>query len=259
MFAPAPELKVLKKMNYISDQEGIIRRFLREQNGWQSHLSRTSSFILSVLEKHETNHIVVLGSGWLLDFPLEDILSLVQKIDLVDVYFPAQILKKAAKYSKVECIKADITGGYIQSVYDQLRNTDKVFKIPEIKPDNPIFPKQGKLVISLNILNQLDILLIDYICSKIVMETEQIQSLRQILQESHINLLQEHSFILISDYKELLINRRGDVLEEKELIFTRFPQGKIVEEWDWFFDSHQLYNSRGNTLMKVKAVYSKGS
>ena len=257
MFAPAPELKILRRMNYISDQKGILRRYLREEDGWSDHLNKAGSFIKDVLQSNDFDHIVVLGSGWLLDFPIESILRSVKRISLVDVHIPPQIRRKSENLNGVEFIEADITGGFIGSVYKQLKQGRAGFTIPDDIEIPRIVPEKGKLVLSLNILNQLDILLVDYIRKKVDCDEELIMKFRRVLQESHVNMLQEHPFILMTDYMEILINSHGKVLEEKELIFTRIPSGELVREWEWQFDSKRLYNSHANTNMKVKAVFSK--
>jgi len=256
MLCPAPEKKILRRMNYISDQKGILRRFMRE-DGWKSHVDQAGSFINDVLEKNSFRHIVVLGSGWLLDFPIETALQHVEKITLVDVYFPPPVLKKAKSLANVECIAADITGGFIRSVYSQVRTSKQNFFIPgDVLPPR-IMPEKDKLVISLNILNQLDILLVDYIRLHGRYDEDSILNFRKIIQESHINMIREHSFILMTDYREILINSQGNVIEEKELVFTDFPHGDTTNEWEWQFDSHRLYNPHADTTMKVKAVFSK--
>ncbi len=259
MLSQAPERKILRRMNYISDQKGILRRYIREQGLWNSHLQNAGSFIIHVLQNHPVNHIVLLGSGWLLDFPIEKILPLVQKITLVDIYFPQEILKKAESMKGVECVAADITGGYIGTIYDSLRKLRSDFTIPDTIKSPYIEPEKGKLLISLNIMNQLDILLVDYIKSKIIISEEQILEFRKRLQEDHKKLLFDHPYILITDCHELLINSTGNILEDRELIFTELPSGDIFEEWEWLFDSHQLYNADADTVMKVKAVFSNGA
>ena len=258
MFIPAPPMKILRRMDYISDQKGIIRRYLREQEGWMEHLRNAGDFIIEVLQSNEINHVVVLGSGWLLDFPLERILKSVKKITLVDIHFPSQILKKIKIYDQVHCLFADITNGYIQAVYEQIQNSGAKFDIP-VNIDAPrIQPEKGMLILSLNILNQLDILLVDYILKKTDFDNSLIVQFRKKLQESHITMLQEHPFILITDYKEILFNNQAKVLEEKQLIFTELPSGQVSREWEWQFDSHKLYHAHANTSMKVRAVYSGG-
>jgi len=258
MLAAAPPKKILSRMDYISDQKGIIRRYLREQEGWMEHLRNAGDFIIEVLQSNEINHVVVLGSGWLLDFPIERILQTVKKVTLVDIHFPPQILKKIKIYDQVQCLSADITNGYIQAVYEQIQNSGTKFDIP-VNIDAPrIQPEKGMLILSLNILNQLDILLVDYILKKTDFNDLLIARFRKNLQASHIAMLKDHPFILMTDYKEILFNSQGKVIEEMQLLYTELPSGQLSREWEWQFDSHRLYHAQANTSMKVRAVFSGG-
>ena len=57
-------------MGLLKDQEGIMKRYLRENDGWKEHLERSRSFLLDAFPyKSSTKQdtLLVLGSGWLLD------------------------------------------------------------------------------------------------------------------------------------------------------------------------------------------------
>ena len=62
---------ILKKMGYLADQYEIIHRYHREQGGWDSHLKNCREYITKKGTKHNVKEITILGSGWLLDVPLE--------------------------------------------------------------------------------------------------------------------------------------------------------------------------------------------
>ncbi len=257
MLSPAPENKILRRMSYISDQVGILNRYAREQEGWDDHINNSVRFINEVLNEFAASQIVVLGSGWLLDFPLDRIASSGAKIILVDVCFPPQLIRKIQNFDNVKCLRADITGGYIKSVYEQVKKNKGDFYIPAEIPLPNIKPEEGKLLISLNILNQLDILLVDYIKRNLNSDEMVILEFRKLLQESHINMLKKHPFILVTDCTEIIINKGGQKVGEKELIFTSLPEGEKSHNWEWQFDTHGLYNSHADTHMKVKSVFSK--
>lgn len=257
MFTPAPDKKILRRMGYISDQEGIMRRYLREANGWNEHLRNSARFIIDSINETDTDNLVVLGSGWLLDFPIGEIPSRVRKISLVDVNFPSLVIKKVKDMKGVECITADITGGYIEMIYNLMKAGAKNFRLPSQLPVPRISPEKGKMILSLNLMNQLDILLVDYLQKFGVTDDSLIMNLRKNLQSDHINMLKDHPFILITDYMEVLMNSRGKIVEEKDLIHVPFPGGDRSAQWAWLFDTNRLYNSHADTLLKVKAVFSK--
>jgi len=108
-------------------------------------------------------------------------------------------------------------------IYDDLRHDKKNFRIPDNIPEPFISEKKGKLVISLNIMNQLDILIIDYIKKNIQLQDDDMLKLRRNIQNVHLQMLSKHAFILITDYREILINNNAKILEERDLIFPNLP------------------------------------
>ena len=96
--------RTIRKMKFISDQEGIMNRYLREKDHWDLHLNRTKKFILDSFIKKERRSVAVLGSGWLLDLPLNELVNRFEKILLVDINHPAQIRNKVRSYNNVEVV-----------------------------------------------------------------------------------------------------------------------------------------------------------
>ncbi|MDX9697808.1 MAG: hypothetical protein RBT49_18595, partial [Bacteroidales bacterium] len=64
---------VLQKMQYTSDQQGIIKRYLREKEGWDIHISKTKQAVLQSSNTKKKGKVLVLGSGWLLDCPINEL------------------------------------------------------------------------------------------------------------------------------------------------------------------------------------------
>lgn len=247
-------------MAYIQDQEGILKRYFRESAGWEQHLSHCSEFILKCLKNKNIKELFILGSGWLLDFPLEKLRGEIEHIKLVDIFHPLQIQKKIKNFPGVECISADITGGNIEMFYNQVQICKKL-KIPFTFPASacspvPVFP-ENSFVISLNILNQLDILVIDYLKRIIPLSENTIRQIRERLQKDHLELLKTVPCILITDYEELLINRDGVPGDIKNLLYTELLPSNYTEDWTWHFDAQGLYNPGGRTILKVRAICSE--
>ena len=109
-------------MGYLRDQQGIMTRYLREAPQWKEHLDRSRAFIQSTFpagghEGVKKGTLVVLGSGWLLDVPLDHLLNIFSKVYLVDIYHPPQIRKKMENRDNVILLEADISGGGIEQVW----------------------------------------------------------------------------------------------------------------------------------------------
>jgi hypothetical protein len=251
-----PERKILRKMNFLSDQEGIISRFLNERSNWEPHLQKSREFILDWIHGKNISVITILGSGWLLDVPLEELQKKCEKILLVDIFHPPQILRKIRDLSTVEAIQQDITGGMIEQVYhlvEEFRKTGRKRKVadlhsPGFTPDfNPDF------VVSLNILNQLDILIIDYLKKFSIFTEEEILTLRKKIQQSHIDSLPLDHSCIITDFEELV--SQDDRLERvNKLIHVPLPEGKRKATWEWLFDSQKTYYRGKTTRFNVVAI-----
>ncbi|MFW5820664.1 MAG: hypothetical protein ACOCWA_05200, partial [Bacteroidota bacterium] len=198
--AAYPGRKILRKMNYYRDQKGIMNRYLREHEGWDNHRKNTMEFILKCIRAKNPKSLSVLGSGWLLDFPLEAVYKVCKDIRLIDIHHPPQVLRKIKDYPGVTAVLSDITGGMIENVYQFAQETIKSgeeHSLKELQKASPI-PNADTFYISLNILNQLDILLVDYLKKFVKLKEEEWNELRKFVQDSHLKLLGSDS-CLISD------------------------------------------------------------
>ena len=126
--------------------------------------------------------------------------------------------------------------------------------LDEFKPEKPDLPIKPDGYISLNILNQLDILLVDYLKRKNVrIVNTEIKKFRKTIQEFHLNWISKKPGCLITDVRE--INQVQDQeAEEKKLLYAELPKAKRVQEWIWDFDLSGNYHPDTKTQMKVKAL-----
>ncbi|MGC9342130.1 MAG: hypothetical protein ACP5E3_05480 [Bacteroidales bacterium] len=250
-----PGKKILRKMGYLSDQKGIINRYLREQEGWTTHVENTRQFIIEAVKDAKPESIIVFGSGWLIDFPLEEVYSLCPIIELHDIQHPPQVMRKIRDLNGVTAVLSDITGGMIQSVWDFVsdRKREKgINNLQGIEYQKPV-RKENLFCVSLNILNQLDILLIDFLKKYFNLNEQVCNDFRKFVQSSHLEMIGKNS-CLITDVEE--IRKSFNTHEEirKNLIYIDLPEGKKTGEWLWDFDSAGLYHEKSSTKMRVKAI-----
>ncbi len=245
--------RILKKMAYLADQEGIIRRYLREQGGWDSHLLKCREYITDRVKAQAISDITILGSGWLLDVPLEELAELCNSVSLVDINHPRQIKRKVKQFKNVRLLKDDITGGLINEVWKICRG--EAVNLDSIDLPSYSFDSDPGTLISLNILTQTDTLLIDYLIRNINMDIEEQRRFRKRVQASHLNLLKPYPHLLITDFEEDIIDiDTGKIIETRPLLFTSVPEGKNRQEWEWVFDSSGEYYRRKRVSFKVMAI-----
>jgi len=233
--------KIIRKFGFKTDQQGIINRYIRESEEWQAHLIHTKEYIIKSAESKNKTNCIVIGSGWLLDVPIDELSMLFEKVTLIDIVHPRQIIHKIKKYKNVEAIEIDITG-LVEPVYYFIKKTKKL-KLNDIKQIyselwiNKL--KNADFVVSVNILNQLDILICDFIKKFNLYSNEEINQFRKIIQQNHVNILPETKSCLITDYEEININKKNNVVNNKSLIHIDLHINKKTKKWQWNFDTNQ--------------------
>jgi hypothetical protein len=248
----------LTRLGYYDYQLGFILRHLNQETGWNSHLERCRNFILKSLEIHKPETVTVLGSGWLLELPLSEMLEKVNKVRLVDIIHPPEVLQQVSNLQGVECITEDISGGIIDEVWKKtsglsffrrLNSIDDIV-IPEYKPDY-----DPGMIISLNILSQLETLPVKHLVKKTKIREDLLTSFRLQIQNKHLDFLKKYPSVLITDITEIFTDRSGNVSEKKSVI-TLLPDGIYREDWTWDFDlrGSDYYDKR--SVFKVAAIIS---
>jgi hypothetical protein len=251
-----PYRRILSKMGYYAYQSGLIYNHLHQEGGWDGHLSCCRRFINRALEYYRPDKVTVLGSGWLLDLPLAEMLENTSLVYLVDIVHPPEVVKQAGNLEKVVLIEQDITGGLIEEVWNKTGkfslfrklNSLASITIPEFTLDfDPGF------IISLNILTQLESQLLNFIKKRSSVSEDEILPFRKGIQEKHVDFLRNHKSVLITDYAEVVIKKSGEVLTNPTL-FAELPQGTFKEEWTWDFDLKGNENYNSKSIIKVVSI-----
>jgi hypothetical protein len=229
---------------------------MNQEGGWDEHCRRCRSFILRAVEFYRPEKISILGSGWLLDVPLAEIAEKAKKICLIDIVHPPEVIKQCRNFENVELLELDVTGGVIEDVWKKAGRLPFIKKLKSLKEIIiPEFKPEGDpgLIISLNILTQLETLPVSYLNKKAKIPEDEMAAFRSTLQKKHIDFLMKYNSVLISDVAEIFTDNSGKRSEEKTLM-TVIPTGRIIENWTWDFDlkSTDYYNKR--SVMEVVAV-----
>lgn len=239
------------KHKYRTDQLGIMQRYLRESKQWDEHLKQTQTFILSCLENKFFNKIAVLGSGWLLDIPVGELINHTQHLHLFDVVHPRQVVHKYKGNKNLLFVTKDLSFGLINEAARCNNSNDFLNTLAAIEPETMF--SEYDLTISVNLLNQLDNLLIEFLRSRFSLTTVQEVQIRQRVQDNHIKSLPKGKSFLISDWAELSEDFSGNKAPEKQLIFSHLPETKKYQSWNWVFDTQNRYRSSAKTTFKVRA------
>lgn len=249
--------RMLQKMQYLSDQQGIMRRYIQEKKNWDIHLKKSQQFILKSCETKKKGKLVVLGSGWLLDLPLDNLSKQFNDIILIDINHPKQVLQKIKNYSNVTAVKSDITGGLIDYIYRTLKTYKKKNRKTLLTSANFYsfsLPINTDFVISLNVMCQLHIILIDYIKKFKTYSDSELKNLLTQIQQSHINMLPKGKSCLITDIEEEILTEKDQAIGINPLIQVDLPIGNFTSNWQWKFDSLMTYREDVKTFFNTTAI-----
>jgi hypothetical protein len=246
----------LHDIGYKSDQQGIMNRYLREKDNWQEHLKKSSDYIIRFCEQITAeSKIAILGSGWLLDLPIDYLVNKFKFLYLVDVLHPAQAKHVLRETSNVLFIEKDITGyaADVARILNDSQQVDILDSLLGLNHVNVLSGLQYDVILSINVLTQLDSILCDFITSKKYFPNEQLIHFQKKLQQEHLNLLSSRPSCLISDVKEVFTYRNNSIAFTTDSLKVDWPSGRHSESWNWIFDSNYSYHPRYKTNLSVKA------
>jgi len=234
---------MFRKMGFFDDQSGIIRRYYREREHWDTHLTNTRQFVLEAMQGKNCKSAAVLGSGWLLDVPVDEMSRYFEKLYLFDIRHPATVKKQFKHLGNIVLHICDISC-FARPVYQyakQYRNCKKRPPISEIHPQTILDLNGFDFVFSCNILNQLDILLIDYLSQFFELCYEETVVFRSIVQQLHIDMLPGNRSCMVADYEEITFSPEGKEISRKTSIYHPIVQCQDARRWTWKFDTKMTY------------------
>lgn len=145
---PAPP--AVKKMGYVREAIAIEARYKRCRSAWAPHLENCKAEILkAVASLQKGDRVMILGSGALHDVPVAEILA--QELDLICVDI-VHLPHMRRQYKELTFIEKDITE-LVEPLY-------KAGSLPNSYDVE--WEIEAELVISLNLLSQLPLCLVDY-------------------------------------------------------------------------------------------------
>jgi len=244
--------RILTKLGYYNYQQGLIYRHLKQGSGWNNHLDNCRAFILKALDFYKPQKITVLGSGWLLDLPLSEIVEKTGQVTLVDIVHPPEVIRQVASLERVTLSEMDITGGLIEEVWEKAARNRRI-NIENIRVPRFDLPCDPGIVISLNILTQLEILLVDFLKRRTGISEEQFRRFKEEIQQKHLDFLVRHQSVLITDSSEVFTDKSDNVTDIHSALID-LPEGKYREEWTWFFDLKRSDYFQKRSVYKVVAI-----
>jgi hypothetical protein len=229
-----------RKLGYLRESIAIGARAHRCRLQWKEHLQRTQTFIRdSASHCDNRRQAVVVGSGWLLDIPIEFLSEQFGEVLLIDVVHPHPIRKKVKLLSNVQLVSADITGGVVEGLGAAVHSSlqDRGLRgVWDKKPDL----SHADFVISANILSQLSVLPLR-LFENFQSRNPQLKGafvthplFAHELESQHLQWLKKcgGKVCLITDFEAAIYQTSGRLIEREKLLTDLDLTGHLAE-WDW--------------------------
>jgi hypothetical protein len=109
------------------------------------------------------------------------------------------------------------------------------------------------MVISLNILTQLENLPLEFLKKRSGGDEEAFMRFRRRVQEKHIAFLKKHLSVLITDIYEVITESSGRVSEISSVV-ADLPEAELTDEWTWNFEEKRPDFFRKKSAFRVRAM-----
>ncbi|AOF82973.1 hypothetical protein BSY238_2910 [Methyloversatilis sp. RAC08] len=178
-----------RRMGYRRESAALVVRHRRLRRHWADHLARTRAALLASAQRASNDRTPpkrawIMGAGLLHDVPLAELLTMFERINLVDVAFAPAAHDAARRHpGRVACVMQDVTG-----------------LIADLSGDStgaPALP-EGAWCASVNLLSQLPLLPCGAWLRQGMTEPE-VERRGRAIQQAHVDALQQaaHACLII--------------------------------------------------------------
>ncbi|HWR73851.1 MAG TPA: hypothetical protein VN604_11835 [Nitrospirota bacterium] len=223
----------IRALGYLDEAVAMRRRYRRNQEAWQSHLDNTRRFVLSTAEKcRDRSKAVILGSGLLLDVPLDELSKMFREVVLMDVVCLPEIRKRIKRYNNVSFIEHDAT-----AIAERLslNRQKKDHRLPEVTPVPDAGSGDAGLIVSLNVLSQLWVVPRTFVGQHLsTIAPEQVDEWCKQLVESHYAWLSSRSrdVCLVADFEQVKRDSTGSIISKSSTVYgLKLPDPDAT--WTW--------------------------
>ena len=223
--------KEARRLGYLHEAIAIRERHARNREAWEAHLRDCQNFVMkAATECRGTGDCVILGSGLLLDVPLAELAQKFARVHLVDLVHLPEVHQAVRSYANVKLKDADVTG----LVRPLAKPNRALSENPMPQPAPPRDLPTGDLVVSLNLLSQLPLRLINAACAGRSLPQAALAGWIKDIQQSHWDWLRTLApcRCIITDQKHTVRNRDGEILRVDAMVDPGMlpnPQ----ENWSW--------------------------
>jgi hypothetical protein len=219
--------KVAKDWGFTYQNVSLKFRSRRCQKAWLPHVEQSHQLIKEHISMVKPKSVLILGSGLLLEIPIEALLKSCEKIYLVDLVHAGSVRAIAKRHPQIELIEQDISAvlGFVKKGQSPFQVSSVPWKhLPPWK-----LPKVD-LVISANLMSQIPLI----ISESVAMSSAAYKDFARKLRDEHIHRLLEQGTkaLLFADFETQYIDREGNLLKT-ESYTVNLKEMKYLKEWLW--------------------------
>ncbi|HCY00090.1 MAG TPA: hypothetical protein DG754_08130 [Bacteroidales bacterium] len=244
-------------MGYQLGQNSFKRRLLDSSNDLEKHLLRSQQLIASEIRKRNPKSVAFLGSGWLLDIPLNELLGTNTEICLIDITHPKRIIHRYKKLPNIKLVEMDITGGAVKWAWDCAKGKRKLLDLNILlqmgEQAVSSVANNYQFIVSINTLSQLHVPIEDYLVSKKrINDTERLQ-LSQMIHQGHVNGLPKGRSLIISDTEAEFYDDENFLSHTSPRVFVDLSGLMFIAKWEWAFGNNYTFNPYYKVLYNTSA------
>ena len=225
-----PATRSAKKLGQLKETIAMEARYKRSKNQWSSHLKNSRDIIKKATENLKSDQeIIVLGSGLLLDIPIEFLANNFKHIYLIDVVHLIKTKKIGNIHKNISFIEHDITGlaDTMLNYPDRELNISPEINIPYLTPNTG-------LIISANMLSQIHLAPVCYAEEKLGLNDQKLKELAKNIIQNHISLLANLPcrVCLLTDNNRVYKDKNHNIIDGESAIFD-IELPKPDKTWLW--------------------------
>lgn len=244
-----------RRLGLAAESAAMVRRHGRCAAAWAPHLARCRELILAAAGDCPVRGLAVaVGSGPLLDVPLDGLSGLFGRVVLADAVHPRAARRAAAARPNVELLEFDATG-----LLPELAACCRAGRGPLPVPAPPVLPgPRPDFLVSLNLLSQLPIRPLAALRRSLADPGEAgRKALARGLVDAHLEWLAGAAdrVCLVSDYLRL-VRKTGGGQEQADLLHgATLPPG---EDWEWLLAPRPEARADADVVHLVRGIPDLG-
>ncbi len=235
---PAP----LKRMGYLKELISMDARHRRCREAWAPHLRECHDLIGKAMAGIGHRKVTVLGSGLLLDIPVEELAAAFEEVALVDILHLPQVEKRVRAWPNVRLVTLDLTGVAEATWRHVTQGRTGPLPVPLASPqaDAGLYA-DSDLVVSANLLTQLPLGPMGLVQNRgRGFYDGDVKAFAKRIVGHHLDLLMAlpGRVCLLTETERVIIGgsggEGGDVVETIDPLFgVELPAAAVRKHWTW--------------------------